>query len=202
MARTKNRKKAVEQDELEEIEALEELEDLEDLEDEEEEDDIEDVEEEEDEEEDEEEEPEDEDEEDEEDEDEEPAPKKSRRKTSTKVTVKKSREAENGRVGTQEVAAHFGIDSRALRILLRRHDIPVNEDSGRYSWKSLSDPRVVKIGKLIKSGEHKRAQREQLEKVRNRKAKTSATKKTTSTKAKSGTATKTRRKRAVEEDED
>jgi hypothetical protein len=207
VARTKNRRKAVEQDELEEIEALEELEDLEDLEDEEEVEDEEDVEEEdedeeeEDEEEDDEEEPEDEEEEDDEEEEEE-APRARRKKAAPKKTVKQSREAADGRVGTQEVADHFNIDSRQLRILLRRNNVPTDPDSGRYSWKSLKDPRVVKIGKLIKSGAAKAAQKEQLEKVRSRKTTAKPAAKKTSTTKKTGTATKTRRRRAVEEDED
>jgi hypothetical protein len=224
VASTKNRKKAVEQDELEEIEALEELEDLEDLEDEEElEDEVEEDEEEE------EEEPEDEVEddeleEDEEDEEEEEAPRpkaRTRKGTTAKAKTKttrrsssakpgNSREAADGRVGTPEVAAHFNVDSRQLRVLLRRHDISPNADSGRYSWKSLNSPEVVKIGKLIKSGAHKEAQREAIDTMRKRQGVTDGkpaarTRKGTTTKKApvKTTATKTtRRRRVVEEDED
>lgn len=169
VAKTKNRKKAVDKDELEEIEALEELEELDEEEDEEDED----VEEDEDEDE---EEPDDEDEDEDEDDEDEP-PAKSKKKSTTKSKGKtKSRAAANGKVGTQEVASHFGIDGRALRVLLRRHEIPTDPDSGRYEWPSLSNKTVVRIGKLIKSGEHKRAQREQLDKVKANAAKKSAAK--------------------------
>ena len=69
-------------------------------------------------------------------------------------------------------------------MLLRKHAVPTDPDSGRYQWKSLTSPQVVKIGKLIKAGEHKKAQREGLDKL-----KASKSKKTTSN-AKTGTAKK------------
>lgn len=202
VARTKNRKKAVDQDELEEIEALEELEELEDEDELEEED--EDVEEDEDEEEDEEdegdeEEPEDEEDEDE-DEEEEPAPKSRKKgKVTVGATRKKTVTSRNGDregVGTQEVAKAAGIDGRALRILLRKHNIPKDEDSGQYRWASLKSPQVVKIIKLAKGGAAKAAQREQLENLKAHKAKKTAsttTTKRTSTKAAPAKKTATRR---------
>lgn len=178
-------------EELQELEELEELDELDEEEDEEEEDEDE---------EDEDDEPDDED-EDEDDEEEEEAPKRSRAKSkSAKAKSKKpaqSRAAANGKVGTQEVAEHFGIDGRTLRILLRRHDIPKDEDSGRYEWSSLKNKEVIRIGKLVKSGAAKAAKKEGLDKLKASKAAKSSTKKTV---AKKGT-TKKRRK-PVEDDED
>jgi hypothetical protein len=219
VASTKNRKRAVEQEELEESEAIEDLEaEIEELEDFEEEEEVE-----EEEDEDEEEEPEDEvedeeeedEEEDEDEEEEEEAPRRAartRKGTSTKAksTPKKtqSRAAADGKVGSAEVAEHFGIDSRSLRMLLRKNNIPVDPDSNRYEWRSLTSPQVVKIGKLISAGEHKKIQRESLDKMRAKKAAAKpqakpVTKKPVAKKtATKTTATKTRRKRVVEEDED
>lgn len=153
MASTKGRKKAVTEDELEEIEGLEdiEIEDDEDLE-------IED----EDEVEDDEEEPEDED----EDEEPEPAPKAKKR---AKKPVAKVKAREDGTVGTTEVAAHFNVDSRTLRMVLRKHSIPKSADSGRYEWDGLEDKTVVRIGKLIAKGEAKAVKQESLQKLKDKK---------------------------------
>lgn len=171
VARTKNRKKPVEE-EIEELEALEELEELDD-EDEEEIEDVEEVEDDEDE-------PDDED--DDEDEDDEPPVKKSRSKTKTTTTKKartkpaQSRASANGKVGTQEVAEHFGVDGRTLRMVLRKHEVAKDPDSGRYEWSSLTNREVVRIGKLIKGGAATAVKKEQLDKVKNRKStKTAAT---------------------------
>jgi hypothetical protein len=211
VASTKNRKRAVEQDELEESEAIDDLEsEIEELED------LEDEEIEEDEGEEESEEPEDEvedeaeeDEEEEEEEEEEEAPRRAartRKGTTTKAkSTTKSRASADGMVGTSDVAEHFGIDSRSLRMLLRKNEIPVDPDSNRYQWKSLTSPQVVRIGKLISAGEHKKAQREQLDKVRAKKAAAKPAPKPAAKKApakKATPATKTRRRRVEEEDED
>lgn len=190
----KNRTKGKQVDEeLKELEELEELDELDEEEDEEEEDEDEDDEEEDDE-------PEDEDDEDEDDEEEEPAPKKSRSKTKSKSKkTSESRASANGKVGTQEVAKEFGIDGRTLRILLRRHEIEKDEDSGRYEWSSLNHPVVKKIGKLVKSGAAKRAKQEGLDKLKASKTKS------TKSKTKSAPAKKTttkKKRRVVEDDED
>jgi hypothetical protein len=156
VASTKNRKKAVTDDELEEIEGLEEME----VEDEELEDEVEDEEEEE---------PEDEDED--EEEEEAPAPKV-KKTTKTKVKVKGR---DDGKVGTAEVAAHFNIDGRTLRMVLRKHGIPTNSETHRYEWNGLDDKTVVKIGKLIASGEAKAVKQDSLQKLKDKKAADKAT---------------------------
>jgi hypothetical protein len=195
---TKTRKKGKQVDEeLQELEELEELEELDEDEDEEDEEDDEDEDED-----DEDDEPEDEDDEDEDDEDEEPAPKRSRSKTKASAKSKKSRKpaqsraAANGKVGSQEVAEHCGIDGRTLRILLRKHEIEKDPDSGRYEWSSLNHPVVKKIVKLVKSGGAQAAKKEGLDRLKASKGKTS-TKKTAAKK----TTTK-RRRRAVEDDDE
>lgn len=200
MAKTKTRKKPVEQEELEEIEALEELEELEDEEEEDEDAEDDDSEDEEDDED--EDEPEDEEEEDEDEEDEEPAPKRSKKSAKSKSTTKsnskapKSRAAAEGKVGTQEVAAAAGIDGRALRIMLRKHGIPTDEDSGRYQWTSLNHPQVKKILQLVKQGAHKKAAQEGLDKLKAKKAAGSTKATKTSTKTKGTTTAKKKRRSA------
>jgi hypothetical protein len=92
-------------------------------------------------------------------------------------------------------------------MILRRHDVPTDADSGRYEWDSLKDKEVIEIGKLIKSGEHKRVQAEALEKLKAKKAADKApeakkTSQTTSRASKAKPSTTRTRKRAVEEDED
>ena len=96
-------------------------------------------------------------------------------------------------VGSSEVAEHFGIEPRSLRVLLRKNKIPKDADSGTYQWRSLTSPAVVKIGKLIKSGGVRKAQQENFDKLRKRAPKKSPAKKTT--------ATKTRRRRASEDED-
>ena len=183
VASTKGRKKAVTEDELEEIEGLEdiEIEDDEDIEIE----DEEDVE-------DDEEEPEDED----EDEDEEPAPKA--KKGRAKKPAAKAKAREDGLVGTTEVAAHFGVDSRTLRMVLRKHGIEKSNDSGRYEWEGLNDKTVVRIGKLIAKGEAKAVKAESLQKLKDKKE----AEKVAATKASKKTKTKKVRVVEVDEDED
>lgn len=183
---TKNRKKAaVTADEIEEIEGLEDI-DIDEEEDEEEEETIEVVQEDDDEEE-----PDEED----EDEDEEPAPKKS--KTPTKATkTKKTQSRDDGKVGTVEVAAHFGIDSRTLRMVLRKHSVPKNPDNGRYEWDSLEHKQVIKIGKLIASGEATAVKSASLDKLKEKKNQEKATKNQTKNKTKKAKVVE------IEEDED
>ena len=134
------------------------------------------------------------DEEEDEEEDEEPAPRRRAKKaTPKKKKVTRSRAAKDGMVGSSEVAEHFGIEPRSLRVLLRKNKIPKDADSGTYQWRSLTSPAVVKIGKLIKSGGVRKAQQENFDKLRKRAPKKSPAKKTT--------ATKTRRRRASEDED-
>jgi len=174
------------------LDELDELEDLEDLEEEleEEEEDEEEPEDEEEEEDDDLEDEEDDDFEDEdEDEDEEEEEEEAPRRRSRKPAAKKSKvsrsKSTDGKVGTQEVADHFGTDARTLRMVLRKNNIPKNADTARYEWSSLKHPQVIKIGKLIKSGAAERVKKESLDNLKNRK--TTGAKRTKS----SGTASKT-----------
>lgn len=181
----KNKKSAeVTDDEIDELEGLEDLD--EELEDEEvEEDEDEDEDEEEDEDEDEEE-----DDEDEDDEEEEPAAKK---KGKGKPKAKKSNAAKNGFVGTAELADDLDIDSRTLRMVLRKlreqdDAFAPDSESGRYQWKSLNDPQVKKIRKAIAKGVHKDIKKESLDRLKEKKAAEKAAKdKTDKKSAKSGT---------------
>jgi hypothetical protein len=153
MAKATKKKSQVDEitdDELEELEGLEELEDEDEDEDE-----TEAVE------------PDDDEEDDEDDEDEEPAPKKKSKKGKAK-TKRPSRASQDGLVGTQEVAAHCGIDGRTLRMVLRKHKIQKDEDTGRYQWDSLKDPEVKKIKKLVDAGEAKAVKQEGLDKLKAR----------------------------------
>jgi hypothetical protein len=172
-------------DELDELEGVE---DLDDLDEEEEEEEVE-------EDEDDEEEPEDEDDDEDEDEEEEEAPKS--KKKSKKP--KQSQAAKNGKVGTAEVAEYCGIESRALRMVLREHEIPKDEESGRYEWPSLKSKQVQKIKKLIDSGEAKKIQQRSLDKLKERKA---AEKKAKANDPKAKTKKTKKKKKAVEDDDE
>lgn len=223
VAKKKKAEAELSEEDLEELEELEDLDDLDEEEDEVDEDEDEDVDEDEDDEDsddedededdsdedDDESEDEDEDDEDdededddEEDEDEEPEPpkKKSKKSKSKKSKSKKksgkSRAAESGKVGTQEVAAHCGIDGRVLRQVLRKHNIPKDPDTKRYEWSSLKHPEVKKIVKLIKErGEHKKVTKESLDNLKKgrKKSKSKASSKGKSTKKK-----RTKRKKSSE----
>lgn len=177
VAKTKKRTKAVEADELEELEGLEdldeELEELDEVVDEADEDDDELEDDNEDDDED----------EDDDEEDEEPAPKKS--KKSSKSTAKK-KAAKSG-VNTAEVAEHFGVDGRTLRMVLRKHGIEKDENK-RYEWSSLKHPEVIKIGKLLAKGEATAAKKEKLDALKDKKT--------------SKTSTKAKKRKKVEVDED
>lgn len=98
-------------------------------------------------------------------------PTKSKRSKAKKAAKpKKEREG----IGTNEVAAEAGIDSRKLRMLLRA-EFP-REEGGRYQWKSLNDPEVKAILKRIRAGGANEAQQKSLDKVKGKK-KTSKKKK-------------------------
>lgn len=156
---TKTKKNAksneVTDDEIDELEGLEDLdEELEEAEDEDED----------------EEESDDEDDDDEEEE----APKKGKgKKASSKP--KQSQAAKAGFVGTSELAEDLGIDSRSLRMVLRKlrekdEGFAPDSESGRYQWKSLNDPQVKNIKKAIKDGLHTQIKNESLQKLKDKKA--------------------------------
>lgn len=104
----KGKKVEIDEDEdVEETEDLEDLDDLEELADSEEPD------------------------EDEEDgDDEEDAPKKSSKKKKDKA------KKESDTIGTAELAEALGTDGKNLRVMLRDHNVPKNENN-RYEWKSV-----------------------------------------------------------------
>ncbi len=168
----KGKQAEVTDDELDELETVddleEELDDLEDddEEDEDEDDDDEDEEDDEDEDDDDEDEDEDDEDDDEDEDDEEEEAPKSKKKSKQR----QSRAAANGRVGTAEVAEHCGVDARTLRMVLRKHKIEKDEESGRYEWKSLNHPTVKKVKKLIDKGEADNIKQESLQKLKDKKA--------------------------------
>jgi hypothetical protein len=162
-------------DELEDLETVDDLEDLEDEVDEDEEED---------------------EDEDEDDEEEEPPTKASRKKAKSKP--KQSQASKNGKVGTAEVAEAAGVDGRTLRMVLRKHSVPKDEETGRYEWSSLKAPEVKKILKWIEKGEAQDIKNEALDKLKAKKAaEKDAKAKTSKTSKKKG-----KKKRVVEDDDD
>lgn len=209
MARATKKKTKVEDiedTELDELEGLEDLDELEDLDDldadvEEDEDEDEDLEDDEDEDEDED----DDDDDDEEDEEPAPAPKRRGRpagktsaSTKSKAPAKKTKKAvEKDFVSSSDVAEHLGVDTRTLRMVLRKHNIEKDPDSSRYQWSSLNHPTVKKIAKLIKSGEATNIRKEQLDKLKTVQAEKRAAKKAApATKAKG----KSKKRKAAEDE--
>jgi hypothetical protein len=131
-----------------------------------------------------------EDEDDDDDEEEEEAPRKRRSsKSSSKSKSKASRSrTTDGKVGTQEVAEHLGIEPRALRMVLRRLKIDKDDETQRYEWSSLNHPAVKKIKKAVEGGAVKREQRASLDKLKAKKAGAKRSKSSgTSSKKSSGT---------------
>lgn len=186
----KGRTAEVTDSEIDDLEGIDDLDDLEeDLEDEEPEDEVD--------EDDEDTEDEDEDDEDEDD-DEEVVVKKKSKKSKTKPTT--SRAAANGKVGSAEIAKEAGIDARRLRMVLRKHEVEKDEESGRYEWSSMKHPTVKKILKWIKDGEADDIVKEQLQKLKDNKAKKASKKKKVSKDA--GAKTKKTKKKVVEDEDD
>jgi hypothetical protein len=162
-------------DELETVDDLEEAleEDEDEVEDDDDDEDEDDDEEDEDEDDDEDEpDDEDDDEDDEDEEDEKPKKKKSKNKGRRRTTA--------GKVGTADVAEHCGVDSRTLRMVLRKHKIAKDDETGRYEWPSLKDPTVKKIKKLIDKGEADNIKKESLDRLKEKKAAEKDAKKKTS----------------------
>lgn len=187
-------------DEIDELESMDELDDDEDLEDEDVEEEEEDEEEDEDEDEDDEDdedEPDDEDEdedEDEDDEEEEAPPKRSKK-------PRQSRAAAEGKIGTNEIATKAGVDSRTLRMVLRKHNVKKDPETNRYQWDSWKNPTVKKILKWLESGEADDIKKESLNKLKEtQEKKRAAAKKAAGKKGKKSTGKK--RRRVVEEDDD
>lgn len=114
----------------------------------------------------------DEDSDDDEDDDEEVAPPPK----SKKKKKKSSRAKDNGKVGTQEIAEAAGVDSRTLRMVLRKHEVEKDPESGRYEWESLEHKTVKQILKWIAKGEAKDIKQESLDKLKEKKAKKEGTK--------------------------
>lgn len=200
-AKPKNKRAAkkaavVTDDEIDELESVDELED-EDLEDEELEEEDEDEEDEDEDEEDEDEpddEDEDEEEDDEDDEEEEEPPKKSRK-------PRQSRAAADGKIGTNEIAEKAGVDSRTLRMVLRKHKVPKDPETRRYQWDSWNNKTVKKILAWLKAGEAEDIKKESLDKLKETQEAKRATKSSTKKGTKKSAKPK-KRKRVVEEDED
>lgn len=94
-------------------------------------------------------------------------PKKNKKGKKNKKTT---RAAGNGKVGTQEIAAEAGCDSRTLRMVLRKHAVEKDPETGRYEWASLEDKTVKQILKWIKAGEAKDIKKESLDKLKEKKA--------------------------------
>jgi len=187
-ASTKKKGKPAEEDlEDDELAELEDLEDLEDL-DEEDESEDEESDDEESDDEDEDEEDEDEEEPDEEDEDEDDDEEEEEVVTKKKKSSKKKKARDDGKVGTAELADELGVSPRDLRIVLRKEQIPKDDESGRYEWDPDSKT-VAKIRKLVKGGAVKEARDESLAKLKARREDKKAAKEggTSSKKKKAGT---------------
>lgn len=101
---------------------------------------------------------EDEDDEDAEDEEEdEPAPRKrsrsakAKKKSSSNGVAGRSTADITGGVGTAELAKAAKVDARTVRQYLRRHDVPKDEEVGRYHWPSTKNKQFLSLVKKIKA---------------------------------------------------
>jgi hypothetical protein len=198
--RAAKKQTVVTDDEIDELESVDELEEDEELEDEELEEEEDDDEEEDEEDEEDEDEPDDEDEDEDEDEDDEEdeAPPKRAKKP------RQSRAAADGKIGTNEIAEKAGVDSRTLRMVLRKHKVPKDPETRRYQWDSWNNKTVKNILKWLKEGEADEIKKESLNKLKEtQEAKRAAKKKTgTSTKKSTKTGTKKKKRRPVEDEDD
>lgn len=184
--RKKQEEVEVTDDEIDELESVDELDEDEDDDLEEEDDDLDEDEEDEDDEP----EDEDEDEDDEDDEEDEEPPKRAKK-------PRQSRAAADGLIGTNEIAEKAGVDSRTLRMVLRKHKVAKDPETRRYQWPSWKNKTVVKILKWLEEGEADDVKTESLEKLK-KSQETKASKK----KTKKPAAKKRRRRVVEEEDED
>lgn len=102
------------------------------------------------------------------------APKKNKKgkKGKTKDSAPKESRSRttDGKVGTREIADAAGLEgtsgARTLRMVLRKHAIPKDDETGRYEWASLKDPTVKKILKLIEGGEAEKVKKEGLDRLK------------------------------------
>lgn len=114
-------------------------------------------------------------------------------KKGAKKKRRQSRAAADGKIGTQEIADRAGVDGRTLRMVLRKHRIEKDEESGRYQWDDWDDKEVKKILKLIKDGAAREVKRESLDKLKaNQEAK----------KGKKGKKGKKNKKKSEDEDDE
>lgn len=76
----------------------------------------------------------------------------------------------DGKVGTREIAEAAGLEgtsgTRALRMVLRKHSVDKDPETGRYEWDSLKDPTVKKILKWIAEGEAEAVKKEGLDRLK------------------------------------
>lgn len=136
------------------------------------------------------------DDEDEDDEEEEAPPKRRKKPASSKKSSGKQSRSRttDGKVGTQELADHLGIEPRSLRMVLRRLKIEKDDETGRYEWSSLNHPAVKKIVKAVKSGAVQREKKESLDKLKGRKKNAGAKRSKSSASSSSSTGKKRRRR--------
>lgn len=180
--KTKPETEEIDDDELDELAALEGLDDLDEDEDEDEDDT-------------------DTDEDDEDDDDDEDEAPKKKGKSSKSKSTKPKKVVEKDYVGSAEVAEHFGVDTRTLRMVFRKHEIQKDPDSNQYRWKSLNDPVVKKIGKLLKAGAADDIKKESLEKLKTQQAEKKAAAKAAKESGK-GKKGKKNKKKVIEDDDD
>jgi hypothetical protein len=76
----------------------------------------------------------------------------------------------DGKVGTREIAEAAGLEgtsgTRTLRMVLRKHAVEKDPETGRYEWDSLKDPTVKKILKWIAEGEAETVKQEGLDRLK------------------------------------
>jgi hypothetical protein len=194
MAKATKKAPVVTDDELEELDALEELDDLDEDDEDETVADAELVED---------------DDEDEDDEEVEPVAKKTKRQAkndaSAPTTAKPSRSrTTDGKVGTREIAEAAGVDGRTLRMVLRKHQVPKDPETGRYEWDSMKAKPVKQILKWIENGEAQDIKTAALDKLKADKAAKKAAKddEAPAVKSKKGKKNKKAKVAVVEDDDD
>ena len=106
-------------------------------------------------------------------------------------------------IGTAEIAEAAGVDSRTLRMVLRKHSVAKDEETGRYEWPSLNHKQVKQILKWIKAGEADNIKQDAFNKLKERKAaKEDEAPATKSKKAKDKAKKNKKSKRVVVEDDE
>lgn len=98
--------------------------------------------------------------------------KKNKGKKDKSSAPRQTRAAREGKVGTNEIAAEGGTDSRTLRMVLRKHgpdgtgEIDKDPESGRWEWDSMNHRDVRKILGWLKRGEADDVKRDSLNKLK------------------------------------